>query len=266
MPDESTPPAPSLAETVIDELESDPALVARLKRVLGHEEMQLQILDLRTESRTKLHKLQQGQEALQSDVAELKQGQAKLQQGQEALQSDVAELKQGQAKLETGQAKLEAGHAKLEANQNQMQAQIDNLRGSDYEVKAAKQLSSLVYPHGLARTKVLRSNHEDSEALSEMLDDAIDENRASPEEISAVRLADIIAQSRYSHHGIWGYALCEVSITLDENDLSRAISRAQILARISGKPVTPVIIGSSISDQLSQQAEAAGAAVAILNY
>ena len=238
MPDESNPQAPSLAETVIDELESDPALVARLKRVIGHEEMQLQILDLRTESRTRLHKLQQGQEALQSDVAELKQG----------------------------QAKLEAGHAKLEANQNRMQAQIDNLRGSDYEVKAAKQLSSLVYPHGLARTKVLRSNHEDSEALSEMLDDAIDENRASPEEISAVRLADIIAQSRYSHHGIWGYALCEVSITLDENDLSRAISRAQILARISGKPVTPVIIGSSISDQLSQQAEAAGAAVAILNY
>ena len=54
---------------------------------------------------------------LESDVTDLKEGQARLEQGQ-------TKLEQRQTKLEQGQTKLEQGQAKLEQTQTEMQATL----------------------------------------------------------------------------------------------------------------------------------------------
>jgi uncharacterized phage infection (PIP) family protein YhgE len=47
-----------------------------------------------------------------------------LEQGQQEIRADIADLKAGQAKLEAGQAKLEAGQRKLEQGQREIRKEL----------------------------------------------------------------------------------------------------------------------------------------------
>ena len=101
------------------------------------------------------------QEQTETDIVDLKAGQARLESGQARLEAgqaqhsadiadlkavqaqhsaDIADLKAGQARLEAGQVRLEIGQVRLEAGQAQHSAEIIDLKAVQAEL-IAKQTS-----------------------------------------------------------------------------------------------------------------------------
>ena len=62
------------------------------------------------------------------------------------------------------------------------------------------------------------------------------------------------------------YAVVEVSLTADRDDINRATTRAGILTAITEGAVTPVVITSRLNPTQSAQAEAAGVAAFVIPY
>ena len=73
------------------------------------------------------------------------------------------------------------------------------------------------------------------------------------EDISSIFDADLIIRSRDDR-----YALCEISVTADTEDISRAAERAEILSKALKCQVTAVIVADTVHEPQQQQARAAG--------
>lgn len=173
-----------------------------------------------------------------------------LMQGQDELRQSHDELRQGQDELRREQAKL--------------QADVANLKGTDYEARAATHLAALMpAAAGLTRIRVIKSIKTPE---SENLADTLESGAATREEISDIRLSDIIASARHTAAAEWGYVIGEVSVTLDAHDIDRAARRAAAMQRATSALATPVVIGTAIPGELQAQAEAAGVTVIILGY
>ena len=209
--------------------------------------------------------LKEGQGRLESDVAELKEGQARL-------EGDVAELKEGQARLEAGQTKLEAGQVRLEAGQVKLEAgqvrlegRIGDVAGTAYERRIVKHSRNVAARHlGIKRAKILHSiNVAEHEALDSLIFTASEAGSITDEQAYDLDLADIILVGT-GVPGQTDYAVIEVSETIGDSDVDRAHERAAILARAVGEPVAAVVIGKAVSDANRQRAAQSGVAVIIM--
>ena len=60
------------------------------------------------------------------------------------LESDLAEVKDGQARLESDVAELKDGQAQLESTVSLLQGQVGNLRGSSYQLNVKTKIASIV--------------------------------------------------------------------------------------------------------------------------
>lgn len=156
----------------------------------------------------------------------------------------------------------------LKQGQKRLEADVANLKGTDYEARAATHLAAIMpAAAGLSRIRVIKSiKTPESEHLADNLDSALESGAAAPEEVRDIRLSDIIASARHSAAGEWGYAICEVSVTLDAHDIDRAARRAAAMQRVTSAPATPVVIGTAISGELQAQAHNVGVIVIILGY
>lgn len=95
----------------------------------------------------------------------------------------------------------------------------------------------------------------DSGELADQLLDAVEAGTLSEEERQAILLADLVFTARRLDNSEDIYLVVEVSHGAGPEDVTRALHRARLLARL-GRPVLPVVAGASITD------DAAGAAVA----
>ena len=64
--------------------------------------------------------------------------------------------------------------------------------------------------------------------------------------------------------GAGGYCLAEVSVTLDDSDITRARRRADLLAQAAAVPVQAFVIGTQILDTSRNTAAAQQVTVCIL--
>ena len=195
---------------------------------------------------SRLDRLESGQARLEQDVTELKSGQARLEQ-------DVTELKAGQARLEQDVTELKTGQARLEGN-------VNRLIGSDYERKAARRASRLANRHlGMADMRVIYAvTMPDNNQLPQILDNAVRAGRLNASEADALEEIDIVIR------GPSGYAVAEVSVTLDETDVQRAQERAGLLSKAVTDPVRAAVIGAHTLDSASRLAATNNVAIMIL--
>ena len=223
---------------------------------------------------SRLDRLESGQARLEQDVTELKTGQARLEQdvtelktGQARLEQDVTELKTGQARLEqdvtelkTGQARLEQDVTELKTGQARLEGNVNRLIGSDYERKAARRASRLANRHlGMADMRVIYAvTMPDNNQLPQILDNAVRAGRLNASEADALEEIDIVIR------GPSGYAVAEVSVTLDETDVQRAQERAGLLSKAVTDPVRAAVIGAHTLDSASRLAATNNVAIMIL--
>ena len=187
---------------------------------------------------------------LESDVAELKAGQARL-------EGDVAEVKAGQARLESDVAELKDGQAQLESTVSLLQGQVGNLRGSSYQLNVKTKIASIVSQRfALDEIRVLKGSlAADDNAFFRLLLNAVTQGVISEQERGEVLNTDIILQGqRQPDQGLL-YMVLEVSITVAGDDITRADERADILRRATGEAVFPAVVGAYIDAPRQRVAE-----------
>ena len=220
---------------------------------------------------------------MEADVAELKEGQGRLEAGQASLEVRQGRLEAGQASLEVRQGSLEAGFARLEGRQESLEAgfarlegrqaslegrqesleagfarlegRVGDVAGTAYERRIVRHCRSIVSRRlGIKRAKILRSiNVQEHEALDLLVANASETGSITDEQVYDLDLADIIITGA-ADPGQAGYAVIEVSETIDDSDVDRAHERAAILAIAVSEPVAAAVIGKAISDANRQRA------------
>lgn len=250
----------AMRQHVLDEeFQQLPAAVRELRQLVG--ELQQTVAELQQT----VGGLQQTVGGLQETVDGLQQtvtgfmGETnarfdRLEAAQAETQADVAELKGDVAELKTGQAEILA-------TLRSMQGTLNRLSGKEYErsvtrlsIEAARSALAAPYPQ-VIWAETLQDNAE----LSNLLDAAVKAGRLSEAESSMVANADIILRD-----GAGGYCVAEVSITLDDSDITRARRRADLLAQATRAPAVPFVIGDQILDTSRETAAAHDVTICIL--
>ena len=171
-----------------------------------------------------------------------------------ALESDVTDLKAGQARLEGDVAELKAGQSRLESAVSHLQGQVGNLRGSSYQLNVKTKIASIMTQRwGVEEIRVLKGSlAADDNVFFRRLLNAVAQGVISEQERREVLNADIILQGeRQSDQGPL-YIVLEVSITVAGDDITRAHERADILARVTGEETIPAVV-SAHADNARQQ-------------
>ncbi len=182
----------------------------------------------------RLQALEEAQTRIQNDVAELK--------------SDMTEVKSDVAELKSDMTEVKSDVAELKTETRRTNGRLDNGFGTNYEIKVANNFGSLAGQFlRLQRIQVLKAAMFRPDAnLTELIADAEDEARITPDQANELLAADLIAvgRSRADRRAI--YVAAEVSISISHNDVHRAAARAQHLAQATGQPAVPAVVGERI--------------------
>jgi hypothetical protein len=182
---------------------------------------------------------------LSKDVLELPQRLAEYAQATNqrlgTLETDVADLKAGQARLEGGQSRLEGD--------------VGNIKGAIYEQKVGNNIASIVGQHmGLRRVRVLKGyKTSDDMGFHNLVDSAEEEGLITERERVEVGNSDIVIQG-YNRQSMV-YVALEVSVTVGESDIDRAATRAEILSRATREESVPAVVGAYLDDSRQQLAQ-----------
>ena len=192
----------------------------------------------------------------------------RLEAGQSQTDARLDRLEEGQSRLEANQFRLEEGQSRLEANQIQMGSRLDRLEGnvnrlmgSDYERKAARRASRLAQRRlDLPAMRVIYAiTMPDSNRLPELLDRAVANQKITDEEAAEVENTDLVLA------GDTAYALLEVSITIDRDDIQRAQERAGLLGQAIEMPVRAGVIGAHALESAVQAAAESDVTIMLLD-
>ena len=158
------------------------------------------------------------------------------------------------AALESDVTDLKAGQARLESAVSQLRGQVGNLRGSSYQLNVKTKIASIMTQRwGVEEIRVLKGSlAADDNVFFRRLLNAVAQGVISEQERREVLNADIILQGeRQSDQGPL-YIVLEVSITVAGDDITRAHERADILARATGEETIPAVV-SVHADNARQQ-------------
>ena len=175
----------------------------------------------------------------------LEAGQAELREGQAQHTARLERLEAGQAELRSGQEELRSDVAELKAGQRTMQGNIARMIGKEYERTVTRQAIALAGDFlGAPDPQIIwAQTNQDNTELYRLLRAAVKAGRISANESSMIRGADIVLSD-----GAGGYCLAEVSITLDDSDITRARRRADLLAQAVAAQAQAFVIGTQILD------------------
>ena len=205
-------------------------------------------------------RMQESQARTEADVRELKEGQART-------EADVRELKEGQARMQESQVRMENRITRMETRQNRMDGTINNLRGDKYERRITRFIALTARRDlNMRNVRVLLGEFTpDNNELADLLTDAEgDRNVITEEQGRDLERSDIIIAGFDRGDGRPVYAVIEVALTLDRDDIFRAERRAGALAAATGQKALPVAIGNAVDDIDRQRADDAGVAVLII--
>ena len=173
---------------------------------------------------------------------------------EEKVDTGLVRLDSLEEKVDTGFARLDE---KIDTGLNRLEGKLDNHHGAAYESKVARHIQSIAGQHlGLIAVRVLYGGNNDMNAeLEETLTAAADNDSETFSQVNELLDCDLIISGRRRGSPEREYAVVEASVTVGDNDVSRAADRAAILAQITGTLVTGAAIGSSVPDAQATLAE-----------
>ncbi len=211
---------------------------------------------------------------LKEDVSILKEDVSTLKEDVSTLKEDVSTLKEDVSTLKEDVSILKEDVSTQKGSISTLQGNMARLNGAEYERYVEDKAVHRAYANlGFIQAvpvKGPRSGFQPrlSSALARARKRAAQEGRPLPdltEENNFVNSDIIIADlgdpdDRERRSPPVAYALFEVSITADRNDLRRASARAETLAAILQVPVIPAVIADTFPETERQEAAEAGVA------
>ena len=153
--------------------------------------------------------------------------------------------------------------AQFNTRMGNIEGRMGNIEGSQYERgirnRALNRTRTVL---GFESPRVVM--HQDGlvdPQLNSAVERALRDGRVPRGGCDGLLEADLVISARDNRH-----AVVEVSITADEDDISRAKERSGILADVTGGTVTPVVITSRLDPPQSAQADQEGVTVFIIPY
>jgi len=186
----------------------------------------------------KAEKIEKDVEILKQDVGELKQDVSGLKQDVAVLKQDVAILKQDVAILKQDMAYLKG--------------EFGRFKGKEFE-RTVREKYYAYFGKLLRKSKLVSL-----EEISTLLDEAEDKKLITEEQKLSVFQLDLIVSGELKHTKKEVYLAVEVSYSLYEKDIERALERSNILATIFKKEVIPVVVAVEVKKELEKKAEESG--------
>ena len=268
-----------------DRMETD---IVDIKALLAHvverqDRMEADIVELKAgqaQSNERLGRLEAGQSQSNERLGRLEAGQTqsnerlgRLEAGQTQSNERLGRLEVGQTqsnerlgRLESGQTQSNERLGRLEAGQRRMEGRMGTITGTDYERRIARHFRSIANRYlALRRPQVLHSiNNPQADGLAQMVEDAAENGIITHEASFDLDLTDIIGCGE-NRQGDLLYVVAEVSETIDEYDISRALERADTVSRATGRSTLAVVIGRDISDANRRLSDRRSVSVVILD-
>ncbi len=143
---------------------------------------------------------------------------------------------------------------------------LSGLKGAEYERRVGKSFASYAsmefrqrHGRGLRRNRLLYSNILGKDAgFDELISDAVDDGLISDDEKADLEQADAVMSGQDG--GATVYYVGEISLTVNNRDIDRAIARATILSKVTGQETRPMVIGDTIPGPQQTRVEAEGVA------
>ena len=276
---------PSRIAQIIEEMDRDPALADALRqRILGQEfaEAIQSMLGSNTEMMRRQAELGETVRDAMKAVTESVEEMTHVAQG---MSMDLGRLEERTQRTES---EVQDGRRRTEEQLNTLQGAVDNVAGPTYEMKVAGNIRSLLRQHlNLRNARMLKGpNREPDREFADSLDRGRDAEliteegkgaphpdpeqermrsaaegqiatrpvseesalHSAPEELNAVFLLDIIAQVT-GQDGQLQHVAMEISITVNEHDVTRAQDRAGAIQAATGTPAVPVVVGASANER-----------------
>ncbi len=135
-----------------------------------------------------------------------------------------------------------------------------------YEFKVQKKIGGIAGQHlNVRRTKVLFGALTGLDAaLEELIEQSEDDHVITGDQNNQLRLINLIFTCRRRTDGADMHVVAEISVTINDNDITRAAERAAILASVIDQPVTPAVVGTHIDDTRAALAAAANVTVMLM--
>ena len=144
---------------------------------------------------------------------------------------------------------------------------LGRLKGGEYERRVGRMFAS--YASGAFRqrhNRPLRRNRllvgasqVPTAEYQDILANAVENGEISVAEMDDLQEADAVMTGQDQGSAV--YFVGEFSVTVNNHDIDRAISRASILSKATGSQTWPLVIGATIPDPQRARAEAGGVAL-----
>ena len=162
----------------------------------------------------------------------------KIEKDVEILKQDVAVLKQDVAVLKKDMAYLKG--------------EFGRFKGKDYE-RTIRERYYAYFGKILRKSKLIQF-----EEIIPILDDAEEKGLITEEQRDSVLNLDILVKGQIKSTQKQVILAIEVSYSLHEDDIERAIERAQVLAHVLHEEVIPTVVTAEVKEDLEKLADEKG--------
>lgn len=194
---------------------------------------------------------------LERDVGGLKSDVGGLKSDVGVLKSDVGELKGDVGVLKGDVGGLKSDVGVLKSDVDGLKRDVNDLKNDVGRLKGMSKEISFRQKAGAYLGVLLRGGRDASELVNKILDEAEAEGLITPQEADYVRAADLLWVGTVKRGKFAGQKLiivAEISWVADEEDVERAIERAQILRKAKAWAV-PFVVGEEwVSQEVKEKA------------
>ena len=183
------------------------------------------------------------------------------------VERQFAEIRGDIKRLDEGQAQMRQDITEIRRDITKNTSDIGGLKGAEYERRVGRSFASyasmafrLRSGRGLRRNRLLSSTgSETNSGFLDLIADALDAGSIAESEWIDIQQADAVMSGQDG--GTTVYFVGEFSITVNNSDIDRAITRSAILSKATGCHAWPMVIGETIPDPQRARAEAEGVAI-----
>jgi len=176
----------------------------------------------------------------------------KIEKDVEILKQDVAVLKQDVAVLKQDVAVLKQDVAVLKKDMAYLKGEFGRFKGKDYE-RTIRERYYAYFGKILRKSKLIQF-----EEIIPILDDAEEKGLITEEQRDSVLNLDILVKGQIKSTQKQVILAIEVSYSLHEDDIERAIERAQVLAHVLHEEVIPTVVTAEVKEDLEKLADEKG--------
>lgn len=166
-----------------------------------------------------------------------------------AMEQRQDRMEQRHDRMELRQERMEQRQERMEQRLDRMEQRLARLEGAETERRYRQHGPG--YFGTIARRVRLLSRRDRDDLLDVMEDDGT----LDAGEVDELRRADGIFTGRRDGQQV--YLVLEASLTIDGDDVRRAVERAALLAR-TGLPTVPVVAGAQVPDDVAAAAARSG--------